>query len=162
MSTPAAKLLLGTIEPAILAGLLYCGAGLGVAVLRRAGWFASRQAASSFEVALGREDVPYLAGAIVAGGVAGTVLLMAGLQRTDASATSLLLTLEVDGGAERAEIIGDLEEAADHRPPGNPFATTRGANQRSLRLARFGSRTSATSAMATKAVRTAMTSKVGA
>jgi hypothetical protein len=37
ISTPAAKALLGTIDPAILAGLLYCGAGLGVAVLRRAG-----------------------------------------------------------------------------------------------------------------------------
>ena len=38
--------------------------------------------------------MPYLAGAIVAGGVAGPILLMAGLQRTDASAASLLLTLE--------------------------------------------------------------------
>ena len=34
-STPAAKALLGSVSPAILAGLLYCGAGLGVAILRR-------------------------------------------------------------------------------------------------------------------------------
>jgi drug/metabolite transporter (DMT)-like permease len=93
VSTPAAKLLLGTIDPAILAGLLYCGAGLGVAAARRAGRFASWQAAPS-EAALGRKDVPFLAGAIVAGGVVGPVLLMAGLLRTDASAASLLLTLE--------------------------------------------------------------------
>jgi drug/metabolite transporter (DMT)-like permease len=93
VSTPAAKVLLGTIDPIILAGLLYCGAGLGVAVVRRAGRFAIAQAGRS-EAALGRGDVPYLAGAIVAGGVVGPVLLMAGLQRTDASTASLLLTLE--------------------------------------------------------------------
>lgn len=91
ISTPAAKVLLGTIDPAILAGLLYCGAGLGVAVVRRAGRLAIAQAA---EAPLGSSDVPYLAGAIVAGGVVGPVLLMAGLQRTEASSTSLLLTLE--------------------------------------------------------------------
>jgi drug/metabolite transporter (DMT)-like permease len=93
ISTPAAKVLLGTIDPAILAGLLYCGAGLGVAVVRRAGRFAIAQTGRT-EAALGRRDVPYLAGAIVAGGVAGPVLLMAGLQQTNASAASLLLTLE--------------------------------------------------------------------
>jgi len=93
VSTPAAKLLLGVIDPTVLAGLLYCGAGLGVALLRRVGRFALLEAGPS-EVALSRKDVPYLAGAIVAGGVVGPVLLMAGLQRTDASAASLLLTLE--------------------------------------------------------------------
>jgi drug/metabolite transporter (DMT)-like permease len=93
VSTPAAKVLLGTIDPAILAGLLYCGAGFGVAVVRRAGRFAITQTAPT-EAALARSDVPYLAGAIVAGGIAGPVLLMAGLQRTDASTASLLLTLE--------------------------------------------------------------------
>jgi hypothetical protein len=30
VSTPAAKALLGSIQPALLAGLLYCGAGIGV------------------------------------------------------------------------------------------------------------------------------------
>ncbi len=93
ISTPAAKALLGVIDPAILAGLLYCGAGFGVAVVRRVGRSAFAQAGRS-ELALDSRDVPYLAGAIVAGGVVGPVLLMAGLQRTDASAASLLLTLE--------------------------------------------------------------------
>ena len=32
ISTPAAKALLGSISPAVLAGLLYCGAGNGVAI----------------------------------------------------------------------------------------------------------------------------------
>jgi drug/metabolite transporter (DMT)-like permease len=93
VSTPAAKLLLGTTHPTLLAGLLYCGAGLGVAVLRRAWRSAAWQSAPS-EAALQRHDLPWLAGAIAAGGVVGPVLLMAGLQRTDASAASLLLTLE--------------------------------------------------------------------
>jgi hypothetical protein len=35
VSTPAAKVLVGSIHPATLAGLLYCGAGMGVAALRR-------------------------------------------------------------------------------------------------------------------------------
>ena len=34
-STPAAKLLLGTMDPVLLAGLLYCGAGIGIAIVRR-------------------------------------------------------------------------------------------------------------------------------
>ncbi len=93
VSTPAAKALLGTIHPAVLAGLLYCGAGIGVALLRR---FARPLVTGGLEAEtpLGRHDVPWLAGAIVAGGIVGPILLMLGLTRTDAAAASLLLTLE--------------------------------------------------------------------
>jgi drug/metabolite transporter (DMT)-like permease len=93
VSTPAAKALLGSVDPAVLAGLLYCGAGLGIAVLRRLAprLFAPDGAA---EAPLVRADAPWLAGAIAAGGVAGPVLLMLGLARTDAAAASLLLSLE--------------------------------------------------------------------
>ncbi len=93
ISTPAAKALLGSIDPTVLAGLLYCGAGLGVAILRRVvrPWITE---ASAAETPLSSTDVPWLAGAIVAGGIIGPVLLMVGLARTDASAASLLLTLE--------------------------------------------------------------------
>lgn len=93
VSTPAAKALLGAVDPTILAGLLYCGAGLGVAVLRRV--LRSRLVdAAAAEAALTRKDVPWLAAAIVAGGIVGPVLLMAGLTRTEAATASLLLTLE--------------------------------------------------------------------
>ena len=34
VTTPAAKILLGAIDPIVFAGLLYCGAGIGVALLR--------------------------------------------------------------------------------------------------------------------------------
>ena len=92
-STPAAKLLLGEITPPILAGLLYLGAGVGVALLRRVARPLLRPIVPA-EAPLSRSDVPWLTGAILAGGVAGPLLLMFGLSRTDASATSLLLTLE--------------------------------------------------------------------
>jgi drug/metabolite transporter (DMT)-like permease len=93
ISTPAAKALLGSIDPAILAGLLYCGAGFGVAVIRRLAGSVLAPTGTK-EVALGRADVPWLSGAIVAGGIVGPVLLMIGLTRIDAAAASLLLTLE--------------------------------------------------------------------
>lgn len=88
VSTPAAKALLDVADPAMLAGLLYCGAGIGTALLRRL------TPVASGEAALGRADVPWLAGAIAAGGVAGPLLLMLGLAHTEASAASLMLTLE--------------------------------------------------------------------
>ncbi len=93
LSTPAAKLLLSAADPAILAGLLYCGAGLGVAVLRRLRTPLTSSGGFQ-EAALKAKDWPWLGCAIVAGGVIGPILLMVGLSRTDAAAASLLLTLE--------------------------------------------------------------------
>ena len=93
VSTPAAKLLLGAIDPTVLAGLLYCGAGIGVALLRRLAP-PTLFGGGGDEAPLRSADVPWLAGAIAAGGVAGPILLMAGLARTEAAAASLLLTLE--------------------------------------------------------------------
>jgi drug/metabolite transporter (DMT)-like permease len=93
VSTPAAKAFLGSTNPTVLAGLLYCGAGIGVALIRRL----VRPMLSlprMGQMALSWSDLRWLAGAIVAGGVVGPVLLMIGLVRTDAAAASLLLTLE--------------------------------------------------------------------
>ena len=92
LSTPTAKVLLGTIHPAILAGLLYSGAGVGVGLLRRLGprVFGPKARQASLQ----RKDLPWLAAAIAAGGVAGPLLLMFGLARTDAATASLLLALE--------------------------------------------------------------------
>ncbi len=91
-SMPAAKFLLGSLDPFVLAGLLYCGAGIGVAALRRLAPAMSHRTVA--QAALTRADAPWLAAAIFAGGVAGPLLLMWGLARTDASAASLLLALE--------------------------------------------------------------------
>ena len=92
VSTPAAKALMGAIDPAILAGLLYCGAGFGIAIVRRI--MRPLIGIERVEAPLTRGDLPWLAGAIVAGGVAAPLLMMTGLVHTDAATASLLLTLE--------------------------------------------------------------------
>jgi drug/metabolite transporter (DMT)-like permease len=92
LSTPAAKGLLGSVDPVVLAGLFYCGAGIGIFLLRRL--VPAIQNSASREISLRQKDLPWLAGAIAAGGVAGPILLMAGLARTDATTASLFLTLE--------------------------------------------------------------------
>src|SRR5262249_25986569 len=89
VSTPAAKLLVGSVHPIVLAGLLYCGAGGGVALLRRV---LPSSVLSAPEAKLTRAELPWLAGAIGVGGVVGPVLLMLGLSRTGAAAASLLLS----------------------------------------------------------------------
>ena len=91
ISTPAAKVLLGAIDPAVLAGLLYSGAGMGIGLLRR---LTPRVLAPARQAPLQRNDIPWLAGAIAAGGVIGPLLLMFGLARTDAATASLLLSFE--------------------------------------------------------------------
>jgi len=91
ISTPAAKVLLGLSNPAILAGLLYCGAGLGAALFRRV---VRSSDGAAREAALSTTDLPWLSGAIVAGGIVGPLLLMLGLARTEAGTASLMLTLE--------------------------------------------------------------------
>jgi len=92
ISAPLSKLLLEGIDPIVLAGLLYIGAGLCMAVLLLAGRGLSRVES---EARLGRADRPWLIGAIFAGGVAGPILLLLGLQLTHAATASLLLNFEV-------------------------------------------------------------------
>jgi len=89
-STPFAKLLLGEISPVVLAGLLYLGSGIGLALLRLAQGFDRR----SQEASLAARDWGWLAGAIIAGGVAAPVLLLWGLAGSGAAETSLLLNFE--------------------------------------------------------------------
>lgn len=90
-STPFSKLLLGTVNPWLLAGILYLGAGIGLSLFLLARSMVSRQLT---EYPLQFRDLPWLMGVVAAGGVAGPVLLMFGLQATDASSASLLLNLE--------------------------------------------------------------------
>jgi hypothetical protein len=56
VSTPAAKLLIGSVDPIVLAGVLYCGAGIGVAMLRRLGPAILDAAAQ--QQSLSRQDNP--------------------------------------------------------------------------------------------------------
>jgi drug/metabolite transporter (DMT)-like permease len=91
VSTPFAKFLLGSVDPWLMAGLLYVGAGLGLAIFHLTRGVLQLPVV---EAQLRRADIPWLAAVILSGGVAGPLLLIYGLARTDASAASLLLNLE--------------------------------------------------------------------
>jgi drug/metabolite transporter (DMT)-like permease len=84
--TPLAKLLLGSVDPWLLAGLLYLGSGAGLTLTRL-----FRCAPSVRPTA---REWGWLAGAIVTGGIVGPVLLMFGLSAMPASGASLLLNAE--------------------------------------------------------------------
>jgi drug/metabolite transporter (DMT)-like permease len=93
-SAPFSKLLLRDIGPMTLAGLLYVGAGLGLAL--RLPWWRDRAGGTPrvLETALKRTDLPLLLAAILCGSVLGPSLMMLGLQRLSAVTASLLLNLE--------------------------------------------------------------------
>ena len=84
--TPAAKALLHSVDPWMLAGWLYLGSGLGLTLYRRV--------VGAAPVRLAELEIGWLAGAVLAGGVVGPVLLMLGLSGMAASGASLLLNAE--------------------------------------------------------------------
>lgn len=86
LSAPLAKLLLGHAGPWMLAGLLYLGSGLGLAL--------ARPFLPATDAGFARADLPWLAAAVAAGGVAGPLLLMVGLVHAPAASAALLLNLE--------------------------------------------------------------------
>jgi len=88
-STPLAKALLDDVPPVLLAGLLYLGSGLGLMTL-----YAARALRGRALVGVERSGRPWLAGAILFGGVAAPIALVLGLERTTASSAALLLNLE--------------------------------------------------------------------
>lgn len=90
-STPATKALIAHVDPWMLAGMLYLGAGLGLAVLRLA--LHGRLRAREGPPLAGRDWI-WLAGAIMAGGIGAPLLLVTGLARMSGAAASLLLNLE--------------------------------------------------------------------
>ena len=91
LSAPLSKLLLGDVDPVVLAGLLYLGAGTCLAIL--AGVLAAVGRRTE-EAGLEWRDLPWLGGAVVVGGIAAPLLLLFGLGTTPAATASLLLTLE--------------------------------------------------------------------
>jgi drug/metabolite transporter (DMT)-like permease len=91
LSTPIAKILIGGMSPLLLAGLLYCGSGIGLAlVLLVRAVTGSR---SSITRPRGVETM-WLLGAIIAGGGVAPYLLMYGLAVVDSASASLILNLE--------------------------------------------------------------------
>ncbi len=91
ISTPLAKMLVGSVSPLVLAGLLYAGSGLGLMLVLLGRRLFDAHASFARPQ---RADWLWLAAAIFFGGVAGPVALMYGLVTSAASTASLLLNLE--------------------------------------------------------------------
>jgi drug/metabolite transporter (DMT)-like permease len=106
-STPTAKLLVGELNPVMLAALLYLGSGVGLALIRLIrdrGWKESTLTPTEWR---------WLLGAIAFGGVLGPLCLMFGLRSTSGSTASLLLNLEAVLSALMAWLI--FKESVERR-----------------------------------------------
>ncbi|MBC7637546.1 MAG: DMT family transporter [Acetobacteraceae bacterium] len=90
-STPLSKILLASVDPQLLAGLLYLGAGVGLGVVHLA---RSALGIPVQEAPLRKADIPWLGAVVLFGGIIGPLLLMLGLFRTAAASGALLLNLE--------------------------------------------------------------------
>ncbi|MCO6188289.1 DMT family transporter [Rhizobium sp. L1K21] len=90
-STPVSKLLIGYVDPWLLAGILYVGAGVGLAAVH---WGRQLFRLENSEAPLQRADLPWLAAVVLFGGMLGPLFLMFGLSLTTAASGSLLLNLE--------------------------------------------------------------------
>lgn len=90
-SAPLSKLLIGGVDPWLLAGVLYLGAGLGLTLVHAG---RASLGLEGVEAPLRRPDLPWLAAVILFGGLLGPLLLLLGLSRTSAASGSLLLNLE--------------------------------------------------------------------
>lgn len=88
LSTPAAKILLGSLPPLYMAGLLYLGMGLGLGL-----WSLFSKSKNS-SPPLSRKELPYLVLAVLCGGIIAPICLMFGLAGSNAAGASLLLNLE--------------------------------------------------------------------
>lgn len=92
ISPPLAKLFVKDIPPVALAGFLYLGAFAGLtlyAIARK-----KKTGPDRMTVALERKNIPWLAGAVLAGGIIGPISLMFGLTLISGFSASLLLNLE--------------------------------------------------------------------
>lgn len=84
-------MLTGNIPPIALAALLYAGSGIGLSVLLFWRCIFSRQKPA---FSLPKHDLPWLSGAILAGGIIAPILFVSGVSLISASTASLLLNLE--------------------------------------------------------------------
>ena len=100
ISAPLSKRLLGHIEPQMLAGLLYIGAGVGLTLWRRV-------RPPSEEAPVQLADLLPLAGVVLMGGLVAPVLMLVGLGRVSGLVGSLLLNLEAPFTIGLALLLGE-------------------------------------------------------
>lgn len=91
-SAPITKILLGEIEPILLASLLYLGSGLGLLIFQIINFSINKQKIN--EAPLKKKDIKWLLGAIIFGGIIAPIILLFSLKTTPASTASLLLNFE--------------------------------------------------------------------
>ncbi|MDG6257890.1 MAG: DMT family transporter [Methanomicrobiaceae archaeon] len=96
VSIPYSRCMLGGVTPLMLAGLLYLGAGAGMAGVLGAAAAARRPFLGP---AISRGDLPWLAGSVIIGSVIGPVLLLWSLERTTGTTASMLLSFEAVAAA---------------------------------------------------------------
>ncbi|MBI5227159.1 DMT family transporter [Candidatus Micrarchaeota archaeon] len=89
LGIPLAKLLLSNVQPVLLAGLLYLGAAIGLTIFSFFGGVKKEKKTN-----MNQNDVPWLAGVVIFGGILAPILLMLGLSQVSGVAASLLLNLE--------------------------------------------------------------------
>ena len=96
-SAPLSKLLLRELDPVPLAALLYLGSGMValLVILLQYGLNLRSDHHPPIEAPISRNDLPWLTGAIFAGGVMAPIILLFSLQVTQASTASLLLNFEI-------------------------------------------------------------------
>ncbi len=92
VSAPLAKLLLGEVEPIPLAAFLYLGSGLGLLLVKLFQLINPQQLDSEAKII--KQDYFWLAGSIIAGGIAAPITLLFSLKNTPAATASLLLSFE--------------------------------------------------------------------
>lgn len=91
ISSPISKLLLDHVQPAMMASLLYLGAGIGLSVV----WLIERLLGKeNIEKNLAIKDLPYIIAMVVLD-ISAPIFLMVGLYRTTAANVSLLNNFEI-------------------------------------------------------------------
>ena len=96
VSIPCSKCMLCGVTPLTLAGLIYLGAGAGMAGVLGLAAAARRPFRGP---AISRADVPWLAGSVLIGSVVGPVLLLWSLEQTSGTTASMLLSFEAVAAA---------------------------------------------------------------
>ena len=91
ISAPFSKLLLNTLHPVLLAGLLYLGAGIGMLAWNM---LQTKSRKKSVEAKLAKKDTPFVV-AMIFLDIAAPISLMTGLSMTTAENASLLNNFEI-------------------------------------------------------------------
>jgi len=89
LNVPLSKYLLGFVPPAMMAALLYLGAGIGIGIL-----YLLRFRKKEADTRLTKLELPFIFGMILLD-IAAPILLMLGLQKASAESASLLGNFEI-------------------------------------------------------------------